>query len=72
MLAMGFVLSFHGVSGLGSLTALLIGVKALITITRSSADLAGKWMAWWCIIVGGIGVIGVLPYTLSLFILSNK
>lgn len=72
MLSMGFALSLVGVGGLGSLAALLIGVKALITLTRSSANLAGKWMAWWCIIVGGIGAIGVLPYTFSLFILSNK
>jgi hypothetical protein len=72
MLAMGFALSLVGAAGLGSLAALLIGAKALITITRSSADLAGKWMAWWRIIVGGIGAIVALPYTFSLFIHSSK
>jgi hypothetical protein len=71
MLAMGFALSLVGVGGLGSLAALLIGVKALTAINRSPVQLAGKWMAWWCIIIGALGAVGMLLYTLPLF-LSNK
>jgi len=71
MLAMGFALSLVGVGGLGSLAALLIGLKALTVINRSPVELVGKWMAWWCIIIGALGAIGMLLYTLSLF-LSNK
>jgi hypothetical protein len=71
MLAMGFALSLVGVGGLGSLAALLIGLKALTVINRSPVELVGKWMAWWCIIIGSLGAIGMLLYTLSLF-LSGK
>jgi hypothetical protein len=71
MLAMGFALSLVGAAGLGSLAALLIGLKALTVINRSPVELAGKWMAWWCIIIGALGAIGILLYFLSLF-LSNK
>jgi hypothetical protein len=71
MLAMGFALSLVGVGGLGSLAALLIGLKALTVINRSPVELVGKWMAWWCIIIGALGAIGMLLYILSLF-LSGK
>jgi hypothetical protein len=71
MLAMGFALSLVGTGGLGSLAALLIGLKALTVINRSPVELVGKWMAWWCIIIGALGAISILPYTLSLF-LSGK
>jgi hypothetical protein len=71
MLAMGFSLSLVGVGGLGSLAALLIGLKALTVINRSPVELVGKWMAYWCIIIGGIGAIASPLHTLSLF-LSNK
>jgi hypothetical protein len=71
MLAMGFALSLVGVGGLGSLAALLIGLKALTVINRSPVELVGKWMAWWRIIIGALGAIGAALYILSLF-LSNK
>jgi hypothetical protein len=71
MLAMGFALSLVVVGGLGSLAALLIGVKALTAINRSPIELVGKWMAWWCIIIGALGAIAAPLYILSLF-LSNK
>jgi hypothetical protein len=71
MLAMGFALSLVGAGGLGSLAALLIGMKALTVINRSPVELVGKWMAWWRIIVGALGAIGAPLYILSLF-LSNK
>jgi hypothetical protein len=71
MLAMGFSLSLVGAGGLGSLAALLIGLKALTAINRSPVELVGKWMAWWCIIIGALGAIRMLLYIPSLF-LSNK
>jgi len=71
MLAMGFALSLVGVGGLGSLAALVIGLKALTVINRSPVELVGKWMAWWCIIIGALGAVGMLLYILSLF-LSGK
>jgi hypothetical protein len=71
MLAMGFALSLVGAGGLGSLAALLIGLKALTVINRSPVELVGKWMAWWRIIIGALGAIGMLLYTLSLFLSGN-
>jgi len=71
MLAMGFALSLVRVGGLGSLAALLIGLKALTVINRSPVEIVGKWMAWWRIIIGALGAIGMLLYLLSLF-LSGK
>jgi len=71
MLAMGFALSLVGVGGLGSLAALAIWLKALTVINRSPIELVGKWMAWWRIIIGALGAIGMLLYILSLF-LSDK
>jgi len=72
MLAMGFVLSLCVVAGLGSLAALLIGLKALKTINRSPVELSGKWMAWWCVIVGGLGAVFVPIFILSLFVRPNN
>ena len=71
MLAMGFALSLVRLGGLGSLAALLIGLKALTVINRSPVEIVGKWMAWWRIIIGALGAIGMLLYLLSLF-LSGK
>jgi hypothetical protein len=71
LLAMGFALSLVGVGGLGSLAALLIGLKALTVINRSPVELVGKWIAWWRIIIGALGAIGMLLYILFLF-LSGK
>ena len=68
---MGFALSLVRVGGLGSLAALLIGLKALTVINRSPVEIVGKWMAWWRIIIGALGAIGMLLYLLSLF-LSGK
>jgi hypothetical protein len=72
MLSMGFSLSLVGVAGLGSLVALIIGLRALTVINRSPVELAGKWMAWWCIIIGGLGAVSIPLYILSLFVLSHK
>jgi hypothetical protein len=71
MLAMGFSLSLVGAGGLGSLAALLIGLKALTAINRSPVELVGKWMAWWCIIIGALGAIGA-PLNMLYLFLSNK
>jgi len=50
---------------------LLIGLKALTVINRSPVELVGKWIAWWRIIIGALGAIGMLLYILFLF-LSGK
>jgi hypothetical protein len=71
MLSMGFALSLVGAAGLGSLAAMLIGLKALTVINRSPVELVGKWMAWWRIIIGALGAIAAPLNIISLY-LSNK
>ena len=61
MLGLGFVLSIAGVGGLGSLAALVIGLRARRTIRESGGEVSGMRMAWWCIVVGAVGT-ATLPY----------
>lgn len=51
-LTIGFVLTFIPLFGFVSL---IIGTGALRQINQSSQELVGRKMAWWCIVVGGIG-----------------
>lgn len=67
ILSVGFAFSLVWLAGIGSLIALLLGVKALRLINSSNREIAGSKMAWWCIIVGAVGTI-VGP----LLILRNK
>lgn len=66
MLGYGFAFSIVWLGGFGSLTALLIGFRARSIIKSSRGELRGLKMAWWCIIVGAVGVGIVLPYTIEL------
>ncbi len=70
LLAVGFVLSILGIGGLGSLAALIIGLQARKKIAEAPTPLAGRRMAWWCIVVGGLGTV-IFPALIFLFIVSN-
>jgi hypothetical protein len=61
MLSTGFVLSLVGVGGVGSLVALVIGLRARKIIRESGDEISGMKMAWWCIVAGTVGTL-VLPY----------
>ena len=61
LLSRGFIFSIVWLGGVGSLIALVSGIRALVLIRRSNSRLAGSAMAWWCVVVGGLGVI-VLPW----------
>lgn len=61
MLATGFVFSLVWLGGIGSLVALIKGLKARRIIQQSRGELSGIEMAWWCIIVGALGVLTLLP-----------
>lgn len=67
MLAMGFVLTLQPMAGLGSLAAVILGLKALLIINRSTIKLVGVWMAWWCLVVGSLQTILLLPQMILLF-----
>ena len=57
LLSRGFVFSIVWIGGIGSLIAFLSGLKAREIINRSNGKIVGIRMAWWCIIVGAIGMI---------------
>jgi uncharacterized membrane protein len=57
ILCHGFVFSIVPIGGLGSLIAFISGLKARKLIRQSHGELVGIRMAWWCILVGAIGMI---------------
>jgi hypothetical protein len=67
MLGDGFAFSLVGMGGIGSLIALVIGLRARGIIKRAGGELSGLRLAWWCIIAGGVGT-AVLPLTIWLVI----
>jgi hypothetical protein len=71
MLGTGFVLSLVGVAGLGSFIAFILGLRALRMINRSNGKLSGRFMAWWCIVLGGLGTV-TLPLALTMIVRSLK
>ena len=60
VLSRGFIFSIVWLAGIGSLIALISGLQARKLINQSDSEIVGLKMAWWCIIVGGIG-IATLP-----------
>ncbi|MET0649369.1 MAG: hypothetical protein ABW208_22390 [Pyrinomonadaceae bacterium] len=60
MLGCGFAFSLVVSGGVGSLVAFIIGLRARSIIKQSGGELSGMRMAWWCIIVGGLGAV-MLP-----------
>ena len=60
MLGCGFAFSLVASGGFGSLAALVIGLRARSIIKKSGGELSGMRMAWWCIVVGGLGA-AILP-----------
>ncbi|HEX8887602.1 MAG TPA: hypothetical protein VF779_00390 [Pyrinomonadaceae bacterium] len=67
-LANGFIFSIVWLGGVGSLVALISGLRARKMIQRYKGELTGIGMAWWCIIVGSLGVIILLPLSVWTFI----
>lgn len=69
MLGLAFALSITGVSGIGSLVALILGLKALRIISKAQAEINGRFIAWWCILVGAVGTL-IIPPLIVLSIIS--
>jgi hypothetical protein len=57
MLAFGFTLTLIPLYGIGSLIALVIGLKGRRVVKRANGELSGSVMAWWCIIAGAVGTL---------------
>jgi hypothetical protein len=56
-LGLGFALSLIPTAGLGSLAALIIGLRARKKILAAPHVLAGLGMALWCIVAGSVGLV---------------
>ena len=64
MLKWGIVFSILWLAGLGSLFAIIAGSKAKKAIDASNGTLVGTGKAWWCLVVGGLGLGFWLPIVL--------
>jgi hypothetical protein len=54
MLSLGFVFTIWPAAGVTSCVSVFIGVRAMIVINESTEPMAGRVIAWWCIIVGSL------------------
>jgi uncharacterized membrane protein YkgB len=63
MLGFGFACSIVSISGIGSLIAVVIGIRVRRIIKESSGAISGMRMAWWCIIVGTLSFLITFPLT---------
>jgi hypothetical protein len=71
ILRWGIIFSLLWLVGLGSALAVFNGVRARRLIGASNGQLAGIGRAWWCIIVGGLGLLIWLPIVGRGFLNSN-
>ena len=72
LLGCGFAFSIVGAGGVGSLIALIIGLRARKLIKQSGGELSGMRMAWWCIVFGALGLVTLAPYVLWLLLTAKK
>lgn len=63
LLKWGISFSILWLAGIGSAISIRNGFKAIGKIKKNK-ELIGKDRAWWCIIVGGLGVILWVPIVL--------
>jgi hypothetical protein len=56
MLSLGFVFTIWPAAAMTSCVSVFIGVRAMIVINESTEPMAGRVIAWWCIIVGGLKI----------------
>ena len=64
ILKWGIIFSVLWLAGLGSLFAIISGLKARKAINASNGTLVGTGRAWWCLVVGGLGLAFWLPIIL--------
>jgi uncharacterized membrane protein YdcZ (DUF606 family) len=72
MLGLAFALSIARIFGIGSLIALIIGLKVRRIIRKSQVKLSGSRMAWWCIIAGALGSLFLIPLTVAMILKQWK
>lgn len=64
----GIVFSLIWIWGIGSLIAFVCGIKARKAIIASNGNCQGTIRVWWCLLVGGFGVLWSVTFiTVSLW-----
>ncbi|MDQ6827797.1 MAG: hypothetical protein M3081_02915 [Gemmatimonadota bacterium] len=57
LLRRGVIFSILWLAGIGSAIAFVSGLRARRLIVASNGTLRGGGRVWWCLIVGGVGII---------------
>jgi len=57
ILRRGIVFSIVWLAGIGSLIAILAGLKARKLMAQLGAEASGTGRVWWCLIIGGLGLL---------------
>lgn len=63
LLGIAFGFSLVHISGLGSLIALVLGLRAWRLIKGSPHPLHGGFLLWWSLVAGAVGTLALLPRT---------
>lgn len=57
VLRRGIIFSIVWLAGIGSIIAIFSGLKAKKLIAQLGAEASGMGRVWWCLIVGGVGLL---------------
>ncbi len=72
LIRIGIFFSIFWIAGLGSIISIVLALKARNIINRANMNINGMGGVYWCLIVGGLGLIMVLlifiAITLPIFI----
>jgi hypothetical protein len=60
LLRIGIFFSIFWLAGIGSIISIVLGLKARNIIKRANMNISGMGGVYWCIIVGGLGLIILL------------
>ena len=60
LLRIGIFFSIFWLAGIGSIISIVLGLKARNIIKRANMNLNGMGGVYWCLIVGGLGLIILL------------
>jgi hypothetical protein len=60
LLRIGIFFSIFWLAGIGSIISIVLGLKARNIIKRANMNINGMGGVYWCLIVGGLGLIILL------------
>jgi hypothetical protein len=57
LLRIGIFFSIFWIAGIGSMISIVLGLKARNIIKRANMNINGMGGVYWCLIIGGLGLI---------------